>query len=90
LGVKACMAKYRVGFVTVQKLLEELLLSAKDGSLLDKLLGYSRKFYPFLHHYKLVTVALRWVNFICTWWINSIDYQQLASIVCTGNCCCYI
>ncbi len=42
LGVKACMAKYRVGFVTVQKLLEELLLSAKDGSLLDKLLGYSR------------------------------------------------
>ena len=30
----------------------------------------------FLHHYKLVTVALRWVNFICTWWINSIDYQQ--------------
>jgi len=36
------------------------------------------KFYPFLHHYKLVTVALRWVNFICTWWINSIDYQQLS------------
>jgi hypothetical protein len=35
------------------------------------------KFYPFLHHYKLVTVALRWVNFICTWWINSIDYQQM-------------
>ncbi|MFY9427821.1 MAG: hypothetical protein WBK68_08390, partial [bacterium] len=34
------------------------------------------KFYPFLHHYKLVTVALRWVNFICTWWINSIDYQH--------------
>jgi len=33
------MAKYRVGFVTVQKLLEELLLSAKDGSLLDKLLA---------------------------------------------------
>jgi hypothetical protein len=35
------------------------------------------KFYPFLHHYKLVTVALRWVNFICTWWINSIDYQHV-------------
>jgi DNA replication protein DnaC len=42
LGIKACMAKYRVAFITAQKLLEELLLSAKDGSLLDKLLGYSR------------------------------------------------
>jgi DNA replication protein DnaC len=42
LGIKACMAKYRVVFITAQKLLEELLLSAKDGSLLDKLLGYSR------------------------------------------------
>ena len=42
LGIKACMAKFRVAFITAQKLLEELLLSAKDGSLLDKLLGYSR------------------------------------------------
>jgi DNA replication protein DnaC len=42
LGIKACMAKYRVVFITAQKLLEELLLSVKDGSLLDKLLGYFR------------------------------------------------
>ena len=42
------------------------------------------KFYPFLHHYKLVTVALRWVNFICTWWINSIDYQQERVIIDGG------
>jgi len=42
LGIKACMAKYRVLFVTAQKLLEELMLSARDGSLLNRLLGYSR------------------------------------------------
>lgn len=42
LGIKACMAKYRVVFITAQKLLEELSLSLRDGSLLDKLLGYSR------------------------------------------------
>ncbi len=34
------------------------------------------KFYPFLHHYKLAIITLRWVNFICIWRINSIDYQQ--------------
>ncbi|MCS5697284.1 ATP-binding protein [Desulfofundulus thermocisternus] len=42
LGIKACMAKYRVVFITAQKLLEELMLSARDGSLADKLLSYSR------------------------------------------------
>ena len=42
LGIKACMAKYRVVFITAQKLLEELMLSLKDGSLMDKLLAYSR------------------------------------------------
>jgi len=42
LGIKACMAKYRVAFITAQKLLEELMLSVRDGSLADKLLGYSR------------------------------------------------
>jgi DNA replication protein DnaC len=42
LGVKACIAKYRVMFITAQRLLEELMLSTKDGSLADKLMGYSR------------------------------------------------
>lgn len=42
LGIKACMAKYRVVFITAQKLMEELMLSSRDGSLMDKLLGYSR------------------------------------------------
>lgn len=42
LGIKACMAKYRVVFITAQKLMEELMLSSRDGSLMDKLLSYSR------------------------------------------------
>ncbi len=31
LDIKACMAKHRVAFITAQKLLEELMLSARDG-----------------------------------------------------------
>lgn len=42
LGIKACMAKYRVAFILAQKLLEELTLSLKEGNLTARLLGYSR------------------------------------------------
>jgi DNA replication protein DnaC len=42
LGVKACMARYRVLFTSAQKLIEELVIASKDGSLMEKLLFYSR------------------------------------------------
>lgn len=42
LAVKACIAKYRVLFTTTQKLIEDLMLSKKDGSLVEKLMAYSR------------------------------------------------
>lgn len=42
LGIKACLARYRVSFVSLQKLLEELSLAQIEGSLVDKLLFYSR------------------------------------------------
>jgi DNA replication protein DnaC len=42
LGMKACTAKYRVVFTSAQGLLEELMLSQRDGSLLEKLMVYSR------------------------------------------------
>lgn len=41
-GVKACFAKYRVLFITAQRLIEDLMISAKDGSITAKLLMYSR------------------------------------------------
>jgi DNA replication protein DnaC len=42
LGVKACMAGYRVLFLTVQKLLEELTIAKREGNLMGKLLAYGR------------------------------------------------
>lgn len=42
LGVKACLARYRVLFVTLKKLLEELYIAQVEGTLAEKLLFYSR------------------------------------------------
>ena len=42
IGIKACMARYRVLFTSTQKLIEELVIAQKDGSLMEKLLFYSR------------------------------------------------
>lgn len=42
LAVKACIARYRVLFTTAQKLIEDLVLSQKDGSIVGKLMAYSR------------------------------------------------
>jgi len=42
LGVKACMAGYRVLFLTVQKLLEELTIAKREGNLMGKILTYGR------------------------------------------------
>lgn len=48
LAVKACIARYRVLFTTAQKLIEDLVLSQKDGSIVGKLMAYSR------HHLLIV------------------------------------
>ena len=42
LGVKACLARYRVLFVSLKRLLEELYIAQVEGSLPEKLLFYSR------------------------------------------------
>lgn len=42
LGVKACMAGYRVLFLTVPKLLEELTIAKREGNLMGKILSYGR------------------------------------------------
>jgi len=42
LGVKACMAGYRVLFLTVQKLLEELAIAKREGNLMGRILAYGR------------------------------------------------
>jgi DNA replication protein DnaC len=82
LGIKACMAKYRVGFVTVQKLLEELLLSAKDGSLLDKLLGYSRLNLLIIDELGYMPVTKEQANLLFR--LVSMRYEK-GSIILTSN-----
>lgn len=42
LGLKGCMAKYRVVFITASNLIQELQVSFKAGLLTDRLLYYSR------------------------------------------------
>lgn len=76
------MAKYRVGFVTVQKLLEELLLSAKDGSLLDKLLGYSRLNLLIIDELGYMPVTKEQANLLFR--LVSMRYEK-GSIILTSN-----
>lgn len=42
LGINACRARLRVAFISVQNLMEELILSKKSGCITQKLLYYSR------------------------------------------------
>jgi len=42
LGVKACRAGYRVLFLTMQKLLEELTIAKREGNLMGKIIAYGR------------------------------------------------
>lgn len=41
-GLKACMLKHRVLFVTARDLLDDLMLAVKQGALTGKLMSYSR------------------------------------------------
>ncbi|MGI9861484.1 IS21-like element helper ATPase IstB [Moorella naiadis] len=82
LGIKACMAKYRVAFITAQKLLEELLLSTKDGSLLDKLLGYSRLNLLIIDELGYMPVSKEQANLLFR--LVSMRYEK-GSIILTSN-----
>ncbi|WP_338833335.1 IS21 family transposase ISEc62 [Moorella humiferrea] len=82
LGIKAWMAKYRVAFITAQKLLEELLLSAKDGSLIDKLLGYSRLNLLIIDELGYMPVTKEQANLLFR--LVSMRYEK-GSIILTSN-----
>lgn len=82
LGIKACMAKYRVVFITAQKLLEELMLSARDGSLADKLLGYSRLNLLIIDELGYMPVSKEQANLLFR--LVSMRYEK-GSIILTSN-----
>lgn len=82
LGIKACMARYRVVFVTAQKLLEELMLSSRDGSLLDKLMGYSRLNLLIIDELGYMPVSKEQANLLFR--LVSMRYEK-GSIILTSN-----
>lgn len=82
LGIKACMAKYRVVFITAQKLLEELMLSLKDGSLTDKLLGYSRLNLMIIDEVGYMPISKEQANLLFR--LVSMRYEK-GSIIITSN-----
>jgi DNA replication protein DnaC len=82
LGIKACMAKYRVVFITAQKLLEELMLSLKDGSLVDKLLAYSRLNLLVIDELGYMPVSKEQANLLFR--LVSMRYEK-GSIIITSN-----
>jgi DNA replication protein DnaC len=82
LGIKACMAKYRVSFVSAQKLLEELMLSTKDGSLTERLLSYSRLNLLIIDELGYMPVSKEQANLLFQ--LISIRYER-GSIILTSN-----
>lgn len=82
LGIKACMAKYRVVFITAQKLLEELMLSLRDGSLTDKLLSYSRLNLLIIDELGYMPVSKEQANLLFR--LVSMRYER-GSIIITSN-----
>lgn len=82
LGIKACMAKYRVVFIPAQKLLEELTVSLKDGSLTEKLLSYSRLNLLIIDELGYMPVTKEQANLFFQ--LISIRYER-GSIILTSN-----
>jgi len=76
------MAKYRVVFTTAQKLLEELMLSLKDGSLTDKLLNYSRLNLMVIDEVGYMPISKEQANLLFR--LISMRYEK-GSIIVTSN-----
>lgn len=82
LGIKACVAKYRVVFISAQKLLEELMLSLKEGSLTEKLLSYGRLNLLIIDELGYMPVSKEQANLLFQ--LISLRYER-GSIILTSN-----
>ena len=82
LGIKACMLKYRVVFISIQKLIEDLVLAVKDGSITDKLLAYSRLHLLIIDELGYMPIAKEQANLLFQ--LISIRYEK-GAIVLTSN-----
>jgi DNA replication protein DnaC len=81
-GVKACKARYRVLFISAQKLIEELMLSLKDGSITSRLLFYSRLNLLIIDELGYMPVTREQANLLFQ--LISMRYER-GSIILTSN-----
>ena len=82
LGVKACMTKHRVVFISAQKLIEDLSLAVRDGSITDKILAYSRLHLLIIDELGYMPINKEQANLLFQ--LISIRYEK-AAIVLTSN-----
>jgi DNA replication protein DnaC len=81
-GIKACSAKYRVLFMAAQKLIEDLMLSVRDGSLTEKLLAYSRLNLLIIDELGYMPITREQANLLFQ--LISMRYER-GSIILTSN-----
>ena len=82
LGIKACMAKHRVVFTSAQRLIEELMLGQRDGSLMERLMAYSRQNLLIIDELGYMPITREQANLLFQ--IISIRYEK-GSIILTSN-----
>lgn len=82
IGIKACIAKYRVVFITAQRLMEDLTLSQKDGSLIERLMAYSRLHLLIVDELGYMPIKREQANLLFQ--LISIRYEK-GSIILTSN-----
>lgn len=82
LGVKACMAKYRVLFIKTQQLLENLMIARKTGKLGQTLLAFSRLDLLIIDELGYLPVTTEQANLLFQ--LVSTRYEQ-GAIILTSN-----
>jgi DNA replication protein DnaC len=76
------MAKYRVVFIQTQRLLEELMICQRDGSLMEKLMSYSRLHLLVIDELGYMPVTREQANLLFQ--LISVRYER-GSIILTSN-----
>ncbi|MBI4681137.1 MAG: ATP-binding protein [Nitrospirae bacterium] len=82
LAMKACMARYRVVFMTAQHLIEDLMLSKRDGSIVEKLMAYSRLHLLIIDELGYMPITREQANLLFQ--LISMRYEK-GSIILTSN-----
>jgi len=80
--IKACQAKYRVLFMSTQKLIEDLMLCVRDGSLARRLLYYSRLHLLVIDEIGYMPITKEQANLL--YQLISMRYEK-GSIILTSN-----